>query len=282
MDHSALGQTTPRNDVKPMIKAVFFDLDGTLRLNLPSGGEVFAECADQLGLRVRDDDRLRAMRWEHFYWANSWELTEDRQNFDSNAAEFWDRYARRRLMAMGASAAQAAELAPKVNQYMTDSYKPESVVPEDARRVLPVLVENGYKLAVISNRGEPYAEVIEALGLAQFFAFSLAGGEIKAFKPAPEIFLHACTRLGVIPAEAAYVGDNYYADVVGARRAGLTPVLYDPRGIFPDPGCACITSFDELPEVLKAARGRTYPAFIQSELFANVFSGIPAKDLRYP
>ena len=233
-----------------MIKAVFFDLDGTLRLNLPSGGEVFAAYADQLGLRIRDDDRLRAMRWEHFYWANSWQLLEDRQNFDSNAGEFWDRYARRRLIAMGASAGQAAEMAPKVNQYMMDSYKPESVVPEDARRALPTLVEHGYKLAVISNRGEPYAEVVEALGLSQFFAFSLAGGEIKAFKPAPEIFLHACARLGVIPAEAAYVGDNYYADVVGARRAGLTPVLYDPRGIFPDPGCASIASFDELPAAL--------------------------------
>jgi putative hydrolase of the HAD superfamily len=133
---------------------------------------------------------------------------------------------------------------------MMDAYKPESVVPDDARRVLPALVEHGYKLAVISNRGEPYTEVVEALGLSQFFAFSLAGGEIKAFKPAPEIFLHACARLEVIPAEAAYVGDNYYADVVGARRAGLRPVLYDPRGIFPDPGCVRIASFDQLPKVL--------------------------------
>jgi len=56
----------------------------------------------------------------------------------------------------------------------------------------------------------------------------------------------------VTPVEAAYVGDNYYADVVGARRAGLTPVLYDPRGIFPDPGCASIVSFDQLPQVLEA------------------------------
>ena len=54
-----------------MIKAVFFDLDGTLRHNLPSGGEFFADYAIQLGLRATLEDRLRAMRWEHFYWANS-------------------------------------------------------------------------------------------------------------------------------------------------------------------------------------------------------------------
>ena len=66
------------------------------------------------------------------------------------------------------------------------------------------------------------------------------------WKPEPHIFVHACERLNVIPTEAVYVGDNYYADVVGARRAGLQPVLYDPRGIFPEPGCATIKSFDEL------------------------------------
>jgi FMN phosphatase YigB (HAD superfamily) len=46
------------------------------------------------------------------------------------------------------------------------------------------------------------------------------------------------------------VGDNWFADVVGAKAAGLTPVLYDPRGIFDDPECAVIRSFDELPRLL--------------------------------
>ena len=58
---------------------------------------------------------------------------------------------------------------------MSNSYKPESVVPEDARRALPVLVEHGYKLAVISNRGKPYPEVVEALGLSPVLRL-LAGG----------------------------------------------------------------------------------------------------------
>ena len=55
------------------------------------------------------------------------------------------------------------------------------------------------------------------------------------------------------PSEAAYVGDNYFADVVGARAAGLTPVLLDPRGIFDDPECAVIHSFTELPRALGIA-----------------------------
>jgi len=234
-----------------MIQAVFFDLDGTIRHNLPSGGEVFAEEAIRLGLRANRDDRLRAARWEHFYWANSTELLADKELYDGRIAEFWNRYSQRQLVALGASASQAAELAPKVNQYMTDAYKPASVVPAEVQSVLPALMQRGFKMAVISNRDKPYQEELEALGLGPFFEFSLAGGEINAFKPQPEIFIHACGRLNVSPAEAAYVGDNYFADVLGARRAGLTPVLYDPRGIFPDAGCAIIKSFDELPGALE-------------------------------
>ena len=61
----------------------------------------------------------------------------------------------------------------------------------------------------------------------------------------------ALRRVNLSPQDAVYVGDNYYADVVGARRAGLTPILYDPRGIFPDPDCTTIKSFDELSSVIK-------------------------------
>jgi putative hydrolase of the HAD superfamily len=233
-----------------MIRAVFFDFDGTIRQNLPSGGEFFADHAERLGLRIRADDRLRAMRWEHLYWANSRDLLEDRQRYDGQIGEFWMRYSQRQLVALGASALQAADLSAPMNEYMAESYKPESVVPADVREALPALVAAGYKLAVISNRGKPYQEELEGMGLAPFFAFSLAGGEINSFKPEPEIFLQACARVDVAPAEAAYVGDNYFADVVGARAAGLMPVLYDPREIFPDPGCAIIRSFAELPRLL--------------------------------
>jgi FMN phosphatase YigB (HAD superfamily) len=233
-----------------MLKAIFFDLDGTIRHNLPSGAEVFADYARELGLQWSEEDRLRAARWEHFYWANSWELLEDRRLYEADLTEFWHTYSRRELVALGATAAQAIEWAPKIHAHMAEAYKPESVVPEDARRVLPLLRQAGYKMAVISNRSQPYQEEIEALGLGPYFTFALAGGEINTYKPGREIFRHACKRLKVKPREAAYVGDNYYADVLGARRGGLIPVLYDRRGVFPDPGCATIKSFDELEAAL--------------------------------
>jgi FMN phosphatase YigB (HAD superfamily) len=42
------------------------------------------------------------------------------------------------------------------------------------------------------------------------------------------------------------VGDNYWADVVGARRAGVTPVLLDPQGLFPEADCLVLDELDDL------------------------------------
>ena len=233
------------------IQAVFFDLDGTLRHNLPSGGEVFADYAFQLGLDFSHEDRLRAMHWEHYYWAESTDLKADREIYPEENREFWQNYCRRQLVALGASNGQVGEFAPKVSQYMDDSYHPKSIVPEDALQLLPQLQQAGYSMAVISNRKKPFQDEVESLGIAPYFVFSMAGGEVNAWKPEPDIFIHACKRMDVNPSQAMYVGDNYFADVVGSRRAGLQPVLYDPRGIFPDAGCPVLSSFEQLPSVLE-------------------------------
>jgi putative hydrolase of the HAD superfamily len=233
------------------IKAIFFDLDGTLRHSVPSGGEVFTDYVMTLGLQVNEEARLNALRWEHLYWASSVDLRDDLLAHSIDTENFWIGYSQRRLIALGASPEWSVEAAPNVSKHMGEFYKPESVIPEDVRRALPQLKEAGYILGVISNRDKPFQDVLQDHGIGEFFDFALAAGEVNVFKPEPGIFEHALRRVNLFPKEATYVGDNYYADVVGARRAGLQPVLYDPIGIFPDPDCPRIKSFDELNSIIK-------------------------------
>jgi HAD superfamily hydrolase (TIGR01662 family) len=234
------------------IKAIFFDLDGTLRHSVPEGGQVFTAYVVSLGLPVNEEDRLRAVRWEHNYWASSVDLRDDLLAHSPDTDNFWIEYSRRRLIALGASPAQAAELAAKASAHMGEMYKPESIVPEDVRRTLPLLQQEGYIMAVVSNREKPFQDTLDSHGLSEFFPYSLAGGEVNSYKPDPGIFEHALKRMQVTAPETVYVGDNYYADVVGARRAGLQPVLYDPNFIFPDADCTTIRSFDELIPIVQA------------------------------
>lgn len=233
------------------IKAIFFDLDGTLRHSVPSGGDVLTDYVVTLGLRINREDRIRGLRWEHLYWANSVDLRDDLIAHSGETENFWIEYSRRRLISLGASREWALAYAPKVSLHMGAEYKPESIVPDDVRRALAQLKQAGYLMAVLSNRNEPFQETLETHRISEFFDFSLAGGEVDAYKPEPGLFEHALKRADLTAQEAIYVGDNYFADVVGSRRAGLTPVLYDPRGIFPEADCTTIKSFDELNSVIK-------------------------------
>jgi len=49
-------------------------------------------------------------------------------------------------------------------------------------------------------------------------------------KPEPPLFELALGRMGLAPEEAAMVGDSLDSDVRGARRVGMTAILFAPRG----------------------------------------------------
>lgn len=233
------------------IKAIFFDLDGTLRLNIPTGGEVFLEFLNNLDMYFSEGDRLRVEQWELMYFANSIEVTEDSKRFQGDFARFWVNFSKRRLMAFGIPENQATKLAPTISKYMNEHYKPKVVTPPEIPHILTLLQEGGFTLAVVSNRDKPFDDELKQLGIDSFFDFTLTAGEVGAFKPASPIFLRALEMANVAGNEALYIGDNYFADVVGAQNAGLIPLLYDPTGLFPEAECLSIKSYNELHDILK-------------------------------
>ena len=232
------------------IKAILFDLDGTLRHNIPTADQVFVKYALGLGLQISQEDEIRAQRWEHYYFASSPEITADLQEYKDRDA-FWVNFSRRRLVALGCPSQQADTLAPKTSAYMAESYHPESHIPNEVFELLGSLQENGYVLGVVSNRDDPFHDELKELKLDPYFRFALAGGEVKSFKPDARIFECALEIAGTTASDTIYVGDNYFADIIGSRGAGLVPVLFDPGDLFPEADCAVIRSFIEFPELLK-------------------------------
>jgi putative hydrolase of the HAD superfamily len=59
---------------------------------------------------------------------------------------------------------------------------------------------------------------------------ALCSEELQCYKPHRSVFLAACDALDVRPEDAAYVGDNPRADVVGARNVGMTSVWINRAG----------------------------------------------------
>lgn len=230
-------------------RAILFDLDGTLRHSVPSGFQTFTAILHDLGWPLEAEALRIGERWTHFYWSIAPEMIQDLDELGADTPAFWARYAQRQIDALGLGA-QSSELAADVTRLMAERYRPSDCVPDDVRPTLLELRGRGLKVALVSNRGEVLAPVAEALGLADLFDLTLSAGEAGYWKPAPEIFRIALERLSVAPGEAIYVGDNFHADVEGARNAGLTPILIDPSGLFPEPGCTVITAVGQLPAIL--------------------------------
>lgn len=239
----------PFNIIMKNIKAILFDLDGTLRHNTPNGDQIFIQCVRELGLNISADEETRAQRWEHYYFANSPEIHADMKAYRDRGA-FWVNFTRRRLVALGCHPREAQTLAPQASAYMAENYKPHTHVPDEVFPLLASIKAAGYVLGVVSNRDDPFHAELRDLKLDSYFNFALAGGEIKSFKPDARIFEHALELSGTSANETIYVGDNYFADILGSRRAGLVPVLLDPSGLFPEADCAVIKSFHEFPELL--------------------------------
>jgi putative hydrolase of the HAD superfamily len=112
------------------------------------------------------------------------------------------------------------------------------------------LLARSYRLGVVSNANGTVRQKLERVGLARFFETIVDSAEEGIEKPDPRLFRIALDRLGARPEETAYVGDIFKVDVVGARAAGLFPVLIDPRGVHGDKACDRVAKLAEVAALL--------------------------------
>ena len=125
-----------------------------------------------------------------------------------------------------------------------------------AKELLRNLREAELGLGLVSNRDRPLDSTAAELGILEYFGFTLAAGQVNSWKPDAAIFHHALRMGGdVLPQETVHIGDNYYADVVGARGVGMAAVLVDEEGAFPEvkDECLVIASLSDLQDFLPAS-----------------------------
>ncbi|MBM4281208.1 MAG: HAD family hydrolase [Deltaproteobacteria bacterium] len=94
-----------------------------------------------------------------------------------------------------------------------------------ARALLVELAGRGLALAVVSDRGA-VREKLAALGLLDLPWGALVSADgVGALKPSPTLFRRAATALGVAPGELLHVGDRDDTDGAGARAAGCAAAI---------------------------------------------------------
>jgi len=154
-------------------------------------------------------------------------------------------YFRVLLEAAGVAPGPAAELAHELDRRHVGENL-WRVARRGAAETLRHLRTRGLRTAVVSNSDGRLEALLAGLGLRTHFDAVLDSHIEGVEKPDPEIFRRALSRLGVAAERAAYVGDIHSIDAVGARAAGLAPVILDPTGDYAGLDCPVVRSLPEL------------------------------------
>jgi len=122
-----------------------------------------------------------------------------------------------------------SEFARKLTLGYWSKYTKGMVEYVDALPTLKYLKEKGYKLALVTDTdGTPgiKAKRISRSNIPRLFdVVVIAGEETNEVKPDPSGYMLALRKLQIKPPEALYVGDKPFTDIKGAKALGIITVL---------------------------------------------------------
>lgn len=223
----------------PRYQVVFFDFGGTLGWAEPRADVIWVQALRDEGYEVTSDeivekvgtrgpefnrgDIIRALRegWDEGGSEAPFPTPEQEENF-------FRRHDEAVLQRLGLPAEEA--ILDRLEALFDDV---KTHLFEDVQPTLGRLREEGYRLGMISNASHKLPAALESLGLASHFESVTYSYGVGVEKPDPRIFHVALAAMKVPPEEAVHIGDNLEADVRGASKVGITPILIDRKGRHP-------------------------------------------------
>ncbi|MFG3686043.1 HAD family hydrolase [Micromonospora sp. NPDC047740] len=95
---------------------------------------------------------------------------------------------------------------------------------DEAVPVLAALRERGVRTGLISDCTHELPAFLPQLAVAPLLDVRVFSVQVGCCKPDPALYLAACHRLDLAPADCLYVGDGGSQELTGADRAGMTAV----------------------------------------------------------
>ncbi len=230
--------------IPPEVRAVVFDAVGTLIHPDPPAAVVYAEVGRRFGSRL-DLETIAARFSASFRRQEEIDHAAGLRTSESREVARW--------RAIVAEVLEDVTEPEACFRHLYEHFaKPSAWRTEpDAAATLAALTARGYRLGVASNFDHRLRGIIAAAGL-RVTGQVIDSAAVGWRKPAAEFFAAVCRALGVRPREALYVGDDPANDHAGARAAGLSAILFDPRG----GAAAGVPRVGRLGELLEAPAGR--------------------------
>jgi putative hydrolase of the HAD superfamily len=202
------------------IRAIVFDVGGTLLYPADPVGETYARFARAHGVKIQAEAATTA-----FHQAlKDGSLRVKRavpQNGDDRA--WWKQVVRRSLPEQAFAEAKAFDV------FFEEVYlhfaKPEAwgVYPE-VLEVFEALRDYAVEIALLSNWDARLHPVLDGIGLGEFLPNRFISAELGWEKPDPAIYRHVSDVLRLKPESLLSVGNDARHDVEGPRKAGWRAV----------------------------------------------------------
>jgi putative hydrolase of the HAD superfamily len=214
-----LTETLPQD-----IRTVFFDLGDTLMYVHPDVPTLYLQTCTEIGVAATPERMADALHAGERMYRGALRAGRTFESSMEEARAFWQEYNELILAELGVME-RRAELALQLTERF---WHPHSwrTFPE-VHEVLTELRARGLQLAVISNFTDALVALCETHELEGYFDVLVASAVTGAQKPDVGIFREALRRTGADPARSVHVGDNYVADILGARASGISGVLVD-------------------------------------------------------
>lgn len=205
----------------PIIRAVLFDLGGTLMYSLDpwepilhSGYQALADSLCQQGFNLDPVELPHTVRYhlDRYFARREQDLFETTYLVvlrdmlaEKGHRDVSDKTIRRALEAFYA--------------YTRSNW----IIEEDATLTLRTLEAGGYRLGLISNAGDnqDVFQLVDRFDIEPFFDFILTSAACSYRKPHARIFELALAHWNIPVSEIAMVGDSLEADIAGAKALGI-------------------------------------------------------------
>ena len=227
------------------IKAIFFDIGDTLVFDDPPLVTRLAQAARQSGLPLNETHLPAAFRVGEAYAVGRyvqgipWDAPD---SLRAVVAHIWRALGCPPLGDSDWLTFGAAFAAVPFTRY----------AHPDALSLLRELRRSGFTVGAISDWEASLPALLTELGIASLLDALAVSEIVGVTKPDPRLFREALRQAGVAPETSLHVGDWYELDVVGARAAGMSALLFDHPGRRPDADCPRVQTFEALAHFLFA------------------------------
>ena len=214
-----------------MIKAVLFDMDGTLVDTERLGIKTFIQAAKDFGAE------LPVSVIKSFIGHNKTDvvrLTEEYLGSRELAEQIFERQ----------------------SNYRTEWAPTQLEAKSGVHECLSALKEAGYRLELVTSSRTATAERnLKLFDLQGYFETKTCGEETTKGKPEPDIYLKGAEKLGLEPAECVVVEDSYNGALSGLN-AGMSVIVIPDIVEIPadvaDRAAAVLQSLHEVPAAVEA------------------------------